>query len=386
MTPALSLDDFARRLHLALQRPSDLSASEFEEAALELHALQFEHNRAYRQLCCARGRHPRDLRQWQEIPPVPAAAFKECELTSLAPAERRTVFHSSGTTAQEPSRHFHSAHSLALYEASLLRGFFLHGAPEPDPVAAGCGGPLRVRPEAGPHLVWLTPSAAEAPCSSWAYMLATIAGRVPNARVTWAGRVAADGSWTLDFPRVRSALDHAVASGAAVMLAGTAFNHVHLLEAMAEAEVVWSLGRGSWALETGGYKGRSRELPKAELHTGLAERLGLPRARIICEYGMSELSSQAYDTAGLRAAGVGAEAGPRRFEFPPWARCRVVSPETGEEVGEGETGRLRLWDLANVWSVQAVQTEDLAVRRGEGFELLGRAAQAEPRGCSLMAR
>jgi hypothetical protein len=75
----------------------------------------------------------------------------------------------------------------------------------------------------------------------------------------------------------------------------------------------------------------------------------------------------------------------RSFCFPPWARVRIVSPETGREVADGETGLLRVFDLANVFSVLAIQTEDLAVRRGERFELIGRAALAEPRGCSLMA-
>jgi hypothetical protein len=74
---------------------------------------------------------------------------------------------------------------------------------------------------------------------------------------------------------------------------------------------------------------------------------------------------------------------PRVFHFPPWARAQVISPETGREAGEGETGLIRVFDLANVYSVMAIQTEDLGVRRGDGFELLGRAALAEPRGCSL---
>ena len=73
------------------------------------------------------------------------------------------------------------------------------------------------------------------------------------------------------------------------------------------------------------------------------------------------------------------------FDFPPWARAQIVSPETGREVADGETGLLRVFDLANVFSVMAIQTEDLAVRRGDGFELIGRAQLAEPRGCSLMA-
>ena len=74
----------------------------------------------------------------------------------------------------------------------------------------------------------------------------------------------------------------------------------------------------------------------------------------------------------------------RHFRFPPWARAQIISPETGREVAEGEIGLIRVIDLANVFSVAAVQTEDLAVRHGNGFELIGRAQLAEPRGCSLM--
>src|SRR5437667_12866704 len=101
---------------------------------------------------------------------------------------------------------------------------------------------------------------------------------------------------------------------------------------------------------------------------------------------MSELSSQAYDRApdlGLRLTP--GSASPRPFFFPPWARAQIVSPDTGREVGEDETGLIRVFDLANVFSVMAIQTEDLGIRRANGFELLGRFALAEPRGCSLMA-
>jgi hypothetical protein len=79
-----------------------------------------------------------------------------------------------------------------------------------------------------------------------------------------------------------------------------------------------------------------------------------------------------------------AEGGVRNFHFPPWVRVQIVSPETGQEVADGETGLIRVFDLANVFSVMTVQTEDLGVRRGDGFELIGRAPFAEPRGCSLM--
>ena len=75
----------------------------------------------------------------------------------------------------------------------------------------------------------------------------------------------------------------------------------------------------------------------------------------------------------------------RNFHFPPWARVQIISPETNREVADGETGLIRVFDLANVFSVMAIQTEDLGVCHGDGFELLGRAQFAEPRGCSLMS-
>jgi hypothetical protein len=102
----------------------------------------------------------------------------------------------------------------------------------------------------------------------------------------------------------------------------------------------------------------------------------------VSEYGMSELSSQAYDKR------IGTELNssvPRYFRFAPWARSQVVSPETGLEVGIGETGLIQVYDLANVWSVMAIQTEDLGVRHHDGVELLGRAEMAEAKGCSLMS-
>jgi hypothetical protein len=125
-------------------------------------------------------------------------------------------------------------------------------------------------------------------------------------------------------------------------------------------------------METGGYKNRSRTMPKAELHALITGQIGVPRENIICEYGMSELSSQAYASAD------------GKFKFPPWARAQIISPETGREVADGGTGLIRVLDLANVFSVAAIQAEDLVIRRGDEFELIGRVQSVEPRGCSLM--
>src|SRR5438128_7540448 len=100
--------------------------AEFKALALELFGLQFEHNLAYRRFCEARGVRPERVREWTEIPAIPTSAFKELELSCL-PVERRTrVFYSSGTTEQRPSRHFHNAESLRIYEASLWAWFEAH--------------------------------------------------------------------------------------------------------------------------------------------------------------------------------------------------------------------------------------------------------------------
>ena len=339
----------------------------FNALALELFALQTRHNPALRVWLGARGRASGQVRNWREIPALPVSAFKELEVTALPAEARTTVFHSSGTTGDMPSRHFHSAESLRLYEASLRPWFWRHLWPE------GAGG----REAVGLRQIILTPPPAQVPHSSLVHMFAMLAGAAGVAR--FVGRVESGGTWNLNYDAAVGQVRAAAESGAPMMVLGTAFSFVHLLDCFTSRDITVALPAGSRVLETGGYKGRSRRLPKVELHAEITRRLGVPASHIVCEYGMSELSSQAYDTVLPAQAGRA-----RRFHFPPWARAVVVSPETGAEVGEGETGLLRIYDLANVWSVLAVQTEDLGVRRGDGFELLGRAAEAEPRGCSRM--
>jgi hypothetical protein len=221
-------------------------------------------------------------------------------------------------------------------------------------------------------------------------MFETIRRELGLDKSSFVGRVGRDGAWALELEAATEVLRKASHTGGRVLMLGTAFSFVHLLDHLAEQDLRFELPPGSCALETGGYKGRSRSMPKAALHSLIAERLGVPRGQIVCEYGMSELSSQAYD-AQLAPLLLAQQAShftfhaSRSFHFPSWARVQVVSPETGREVGEGETGLIRVVDLANVYSVMAIQTEDLGVRRGEGFALAGRAVLAEPRGCSLMA-
>lgn len=346
--------------------PGTRPVAAFNCLALELFALQFKNNSGYRKICEARCITPLTVWDWSQIPAVPTAAFKELELTCLSPAERTHVFHSSGTTGQRPSRHFHHASSLAVYEASLWPWLAKN---------------LRLAND-GLRFLSLTPPAAQVPHSSLVHMFDFARQKLGAAASAFVGRVGADGAWTVDFDATRAALT--LDDARPLLVLGTAFAFVHLLEAMSARKARFQLPPNSRVMETGGYKGRSRALPKAELHALITESLGVTAPHIVCEYGMSELSSQAYDSELRRAEGGGRKQS-RAFHFPPWTRVQVVSPETGCEVSEGETGLLRVFDLANVFSVLAIQTEDLAVRRGEGFELIGRAQLADPRGCSLMA-
>jgi hypothetical protein len=368
------LSSFATRLRaLIANRQSAIGNRQFSELALELFALQFEHNPAYRKICEARGLTPRVVEHWTQIPAVPTSAFKELELSCIPPGERTVVLHSSGTTEQKPSRHFHNAESLAVYEASLWAWFEQNFFSNCELRIANC------------ELLVLTPPPERVPHSSLVHMFETVRQKlggasVPASRTGFLGKLATDGSWTLDFAAALAALDDnsKLKTQNPKLFLGTAFSFVHLLDYLVERDLRVALPAGSRVMETGGYKNRSRSMPKAELHTLIMERLGVPVENIVCEYGMSELSSQAYDT--LRPA----PRASRLLHFPPWSRVQIISPETGREVADGETGLIRIFDLANIFSVAAIQTEDLGIRRGDGFELIGRAQLAEPRGCSLM--
>ncbi len=352
----------------SLSLPPTANQERFEALARQCFAFQYAAVAPYQRSCDALGRTPRNLTRWQDIPVVSTRAFKEWEFTSLTAGQRQWVFHSSGTTGEAPSRHYHDADSLALYEASLLRWFALHFQ-----VNATAGD---VRP-----CISLVPPAATVPHSSLAHMFATIGKVLSGREPICCAVVGEDGSWSLMRELAVKAFAEAESAGRPVVVLGTAFSFVHLLDGLAADGERFTLPPGSAVMETGGYKGRSRELPKEQLHRGISEMLGVPAESLVCEYGMCELGSQAYD----RVAGAGLSAG-RCFHFPPWARALVVNPEDGAEVGDGETGVLRVFDLANLRSVLAIETEDVARRCGHGFELLGRTAAAERRGCSLMPR
>ena len=327
----------ARLLTLLARQPCELRDAEFNELALAIHRFQREHNEPYRQSCEFQ-KTPSDLADWRQIPSVPTSAFRHAALRAFPETEVRATFRTSGTTGEGfGSHHFRSP---ALYEASILHGWANLGVP------------------ALPQVI-LTQRPADAPHSSLSYMMGTLGRLAPQ---TWC----LDAGGQLDLPKLRQAVE----SGP-VLILGTALAFLHLFERLGSPE---PLAPGSLAMETGGYKGTGRTLSKAELYAQFETTLGLAPDAVLNEYSMTELSSQWY-TRGLGRPHLG----------PAWARALIVNPETGREVEPGQSGIIRLFDLANLGSVIAIQTQDLAIRRDNGFELLGRDPAAIPRGCSRSA-
>ncbi len=334
----------------------------FGELALRLFAYQFANNEPYRKYALRKGRTPETVRTWREIPAVPIAAFKAATLACEPIAEAEAVFMSSGTTggAERRSRHYHP--HLRLYDASVRATFA--GTVVPD-----------VAPGALPMLA-LFPPPHELPNSSLAHWLDLVLREFGAP-----GSHFALDRQGLDLPGIIAALREAERSGTPLCLLGASFSFVHLFDALAKDDLRFALPAGSRVMDTGGFKGQSREIGRSELVGLLRDRLGVPREFSVNMYGMTEHSTQFIDST-IRAR-VMRTAGPRHKLVPPWARTLVVDPETLEELPEGEIGLLLHYDLGNRNSALAVLSEDVGYALGGGFELLGRAQGAEARGCSV---
>ena len=332
----------------------------FSQMAVRLFSYQYERNAPYRNFCAHRGVSPASVSRWQDIPAIPTAAFKAAPLACFDVRHAAAVYHSSGTSGAGPGKHY--LQSLDLYNASLRPTFAAHVLPD--------GQRLR--------MMLLVPPPAIAPHSSLSHMLAEVAREWSEDQPVWA--VDETGL------RVRALMDtlrRSQQQGAPVALLGTAFAFVSLLDTCLTQGIRFALPPGSRIMDTGGYKGRTREVPKDELHCLYLRVLGVPESHVINEYGMTEMGSQFYDSA-LRDAASG-RAGPRYKAGPPWVRTMVMDPETMEPAAPGAIGLLRHVDLANLGSVVSIQTDDLGYAIGAGFQIVGRARGAEARGCSITA-
>jgi hypothetical protein len=311
----------------------------FEELAMQLFERQRKKNRPYDLYCRALGV---SVSCWKEITGLPQEVFKHSEVRCFSAEETRFEFRTSGTTGEGYGRHL--LPSLNLYKEAVLRGW-AHARLPDYPIAL-----LMPDPRQNPH-------------SSLAQMGAFL-GENREHRYLWKdpGR--------LDVESLHGFISERLGP---VILFGTALAFLDILETSAGSAI--SLPEGSLIMETGGFKGSDRTIEKTELYRAISNYFGIPTKSIWNEYGMTELSSQFY-SSGIDQPHAG----------PPWARVVVIDPQTNREALPGQIGMIRIVDLANIWSVLAIQTQDLAwYGSGGEFHLIGRDPNALPRGCSRAA-
>jgi hypothetical protein len=328
-----------------IDRLADGSRDDAARDALLARMLRFQKSYVapYARIVKHSGLAEADALRW---PGVPTDVFRFTRVAAHPPERDVRVFRTSGTT--QANRGEHPLRELALYDRSARAWAKRMLFPDLD----------RMR------LIVLAPSSTELPDSSLSYML--------DRFEPWFGRgdsVRAMRNGALDLPVLERALRDAERAGEPVALLGTSFAFVHADDGLAAAR--FRLPPGSRIMQTGGFKGRSREVGQDEMRAMLSARYGVPERMIVAEYGMTELCSQLYEARE-----------PRRLLAPGWVRVTLVHPETLRPVEVGE-GLVRIDDLANLDTACAIQTSDRGVRVGDGIAVLGRAADAVPRGCSI---
>jgi phenylacetate-coenzyme A ligase PaaK-like adenylate-forming protein len=314
----------------------ELSDTDFIPRALETFRLQYADNPLYRQYADALGVLPDRVRTLQEIPFLPVRLFKTHPVRTgnFIP---EIVFESSGTTGSDTSRH--EVRDLNLYRNSFTAGFErFYG-----PVGEWC-------------VIGLLPAYLERSHSSLVLMVHELIGSSGHPD---------SGFYLYDHDTLHAVLQRLERQGQKTLLIGVTFALLDFAEKYA-----MSL-RHTVVMETGGMKGRRREITRNELHDYLKERLGV--SSIHAEYGMTELLSQAYSS------------GDGLFACPPWMRALVRREDDPLDVMIQGEGLLNIIDLANTWSCSFLATEDIGRIGPDGqFEVSGRADNSDVRGCSLL--
>lgn len=311
--------------------------ADFVQAALQTFGYQYQHNQVYQRFCTLLGRTPDKVRQLTDIPFLPIEFFKS-EAVYCGNERPTTVFTSSGTTGSQTSRHY--VKDLAVYQQSFRQGFAdFYGNIEEYTVLA------------------LLPSYLERTGSSLITMVADLIERSGSAD---------SGFYLNEYDLLAEKLTSLDRSGRKVLLIGVSFALLDLVETHR-----FQL-KNTIIMETGGMKGRRKELIREELHAILCEGFGVEH--IHSEYGMTELLSQAYS------------AGSGLYESVRW--LKVLIRDTNDALSYQrplKTGGINLIDLANIHSCSFIATQDLGRLHPDGrFEVLGRFDNADIRGCNLL--
>ena len=309
----------------------------FRTVALQVFRYQYEHTAVYRQFCDSLRRTPHTVQRLEDIPFLPVQFFKSHEVIASGHTVGK-VFESSTTSGSIPSRHIIA--DIGLYEQSYRKAFELfYGDPR------------------GYCFLALLPSYLDRGTSSLLYMADDLIHRSGNEL---------SGFINKDFEELNTRVQLAKQNGQKIFLLGVTYALLDF------AELYQPDLTGSVVMETGGMKGRRKELTREEIHSTLMKAFNV--TTIHSEYGMTELLSQAYsDGDGI-------------FRCPPWMRVIARDPyDPMSYLGTDKTGALNIIDFANLYSCSFLSVSDLGRVYGDGsFEVLGRMDNADIRGCNLM--
>lgn len=329
------MDSLAHHLSARIEQ---LQPETFPSLALEVFRYQYRYNGIYRQFVDLLGVDPQRVNRLEEIPFLPISFFKT-HLLQAGQWKPEQVFKSSGTTGQVRSQH--AVRSVREYQLRSARTY------------ENTYGPL-----ADQAIFALLPGYLERGDSSLVCMA--------DHFIRCSG-YAESGFFLNDYKACLAALREARQSGYQVLLLGVSFALLDMAEQFREP-----LGEEVIIMETGGMKGRRKEMIRAELHARLQTAFGVDK--IHSEYGMTELQSQAY--------------APERGLFQPAPTMRVLARELTDPLSyasPGRTGALNIIDLANLDTLSFIATDDLGrVYADHTFEVLGRMDGSEARGCNLM--
>jgi hypothetical protein len=339
----------------------------FDRLALDLFAYQCETVPAYRRLCENRGIAPASVSTWHDIPCAPVEIFRE---DLHLPGERPHAFLSSGTTDGDQYRSKHELRSLETYRSSSLKHFQTMVMPdEPGTMS----------------VLVLGPTAETYPASSLGHMFSWLLETSSDRNVLVAFR-----NGTVDLEGALTWLAEAAAGSTPVLILAVTSAITAVLDEIRRRGRDLRLPADSRVVDTGGNKSYGRAGQRARAYSPRAllkaawSRLHVPGYLCVNEYGMTEMLSQFYDDALVSR--VRGDLVARSKIGPAWVRSSIVDPATLAPVTAGEPGFLRHVDLANWDSIAFLQTHDVARAVGNGFEVLGRAPGARPRGCSALAQ
>ena len=304
---------------------------------MKVFCYQYANNKVYQDFCGLLNRDPQNVKSVKEIPFLPIQFFKTHEVLSSTDAVQET-FTSSGTTGMATSRHLVT--DLTYYEQSFRLAFSqFYGNIEDYAVLA------------------LLPSYLEREGSSLIYMVEDLIQGSNNPD---------SGFYLNNYDELIQKLIALDSAGQNVLLIGVTYALLDLIE-----KQKFQL-RNTIIMETGGMKGRRREMIREELHETLCKGFGVNK--IHSEYGMTELLSQAYSL------------GDGIFECPPWMDILIRDTEDALTYVDGnKTGGINVIDLANINSCSFIATQDLGKKYpNHSFEVLGRFDNSDIRGCNLM--